>query len=301
MKPSPFLVSALIASLLASAASEGSAVPENCDRSQCDTGGIVSFYSELNCRPVYQDGVCCPARYDCSSFSARNANKCHYRGTEYDIGERVPTNKTSQNCLASCVCIGGDERPVDFICAQIECAELFGVPLPHPSCIRQYSLKDCCSSSTYCPNNKTEGEKEIATCEFEGQTYIKGQRFYPKDGCKTCICDETFDGTTDGPSCYDITCSIELRSGHYLRQGCAPVFYKNHCCPVQWQCPSENDRVIEGPNHKTNRNANDDDLTCTFGNLKFDFQDKLQPGEPSKVHCACITPPYLSCALKTDD
>ncbi|XP_071439078.1 kielin/chordin-like protein [Hetaerina americana] len=299
------LLSAFVASLLSCSACGESTAKDNCDKSQCQTSGLIHLYAELNCQPVYQDGACCPVRYDCSSYSSRNANKCHFEGQEYDIGKGVPTNKTSRSCLAACICLGDDSRPTDFTCAQIECAELFGIPLPHPSCIRQYSKDSCCSVATYCPTDKTEGEEEIFQCEYEGKKYIKGQRFYPTNECKTCTCDEGFDGSTNGPWCNEISCSIELRSAHYLRQGCAPVFYKSHCCPVQWRCPSNDDSIIKGPNHKSQSNSTqerpDEHLTCTFGNIKLDLQDKLQPGELDKVDCACITPPYLSCAVKTDD
>ncbi|CAG2060304.1 unnamed protein product, partial [Timema podura] len=122
-------------------------------------------------------------------------------------------------------------------CANIECPELFR--RPPPECILQYSLDDCCSTSTFC-KNKTEDVTEV-TCNVGNKTFIEGQKFYPSDDdCKSCVCQQGYDGTTNGPWCKKINCGFELRSADRFRQGCAPVYYgTERCCSIGFQCPED--------------------------------------------------------------
>ncbi|KAG8231398.1 hypothetical protein J437_LFUL011334 [Ladona fulva] len=231
-------------------------------------------------------------------FSLRSIDKCHFQGEEYELHAKVSQNETSKNCLASCGCYLREEKAY-FNCAHIECPELFNGPLRDPKCFRQYSHDSCCSINTVCSNETTEGEKQhIHQCTYGGKQYYKGQKFYPVNECKICICDEGYDGSTNEPWCREFPCNVELIYGKNLDDGCVPIYYKSGCCPIDWRCPSSNDTIIEGPNHKNpSPEAEEKELFCKFGSLKLYLQDKLGD-DSSNSDCTCITPPYPTCNLK---
>nr|CAD7463648.1 unnamed protein product [Timema tahoe] len=162
-------------------------------------------------------------------------------------------------------------------CANIECPELFR--RPPPDCILQYSLDDCCSTSTFC-KNKTEDVTEV-TCNVGNETFIEGQKFYPSDDdCKSCVCQQGYDGTTNGPWCKKIKCGFELRSADRFRQGCAPVYYgTERCCSIGFQCRGDK---------------------CEFGSLRLNVNDQLSPSSNKCVECTCKTPPFVTCIQKTN-
>lgn len=87
------------------------------------------------------------------------------------------------------------------------------------------------------PQGQQNTTAETTKCEWKGSTYLEGEKFYPdEEPCKTCICKKGFDGTLNGPWCKQATCGIELHYTNYLARGCAPVFYKSTCCPIEWRC-----------------------------------------------------------------
>nr|CAD7409054.1 unnamed protein product [Timema cristinae] len=195
---------------------------------------LHTHYEEIGCEPVFGDGPC-PLKYDCSLFMARNSSRCYLNGNEYEIGASI--GNIYPMCSAACFCDGRSESGAVITCANIECAEFFRPPAPN--CIPQYFLDDCCSNSTFC-KNKTDDVTEV-TCNVGNETFIEGQKFYPSDDdCKSCVCQQGYDGTTNGPWCKKINCGFELRSANKFRQGCAPVYYgTDRCCSIGFKCPED--------------------------------------------------------------
>lgn len=42
--------------------------------------------------------------------------------------------------------------------------------------------------------SNTSATEEIFKCEYNGKTYIEGQKFEVEEPCKSCICQKGFDG-----------------------------------------------------------------------------------------------------------
>lgn len=63
---------------------------------------------------------------------------------------------------------------------------------------------------------------------------------YPNnDTCYKCLCTESFDNTTSiesNPNCKRIDCGVEMRHLNEIRRGCVPVYFENHCCPIDYKC-----------------------------------------------------------------
>lgn len=83
--------------------------------------------------------------------------------------------------------------------------------------------------------------EDVYKCEVDGKTFYEGQRFDPPgEQCKTCICQEGFDGKYEAPFCEPVTCTSELLQPVDFRKFCAPVYYgSGSCCPIQWQCSKD--------------------------------------------------------------
>lgn len=73
---------------------------------------------------------------------------------------------------------------------------------------------------------------------MDGQTYMEGERFEPKNSHKTCICTAEWNGSTDNPNyCRDINCGIEIHYQEKLLDNCAPVFVGDRrSCPIGFSC-----------------------------------------------------------------
>lgn len=79
--------------------------------------------------------------------------------------------------------------------------------------------------------------KKLKTCEWDGDTYREGEKFYPKGTCKQCICTKTFDGTFESLQCSKINCGVEIYHANDVSDKCAPVYLESRpCCPIDWKC-----------------------------------------------------------------
>ncbi|XP_071439076.1 uncharacterized protein [Hetaerina americana] len=265
---------------------------------KCFNNGMMNYYKELNCRPVYGNEPCCPIRYDCSILLGRRTDRCYYHGIEYKLKSEIPMSALHK-CLANCKCYPNGNS-AKFDCAIVECPEDL-IPPTDETCRPKYSKDSCCSTSTICIKNQTDAwTQKLFKCELEGRTYYEGERFAPEGKCKTCYCEQGYDGSTNGPWCEDISCNMELRAGSMISNGCAPVFYSPYgmCCPMEWQCPSEKDVVMQDSYSKMDSGLGlKDNDGCFFGNQSLSLHDKVLIKE-SKTECTCILPPHVTCIMK---
>ncbi len=113
-----------------------------CDSNKC-SWGLWEHYKFLNCRPVYEDGACCPTRYVCrknflcsidyvlqiivnllslfffkhnklfawpnlaslaAPAPAAQGPGCLYKGVQYAIGDPMPAVTDEDPCQAECLC-----------------------------------------------------------------------------------------------------------------------------------------------------------------------------------------------------
>ncbi|PSN46820.1 hypothetical protein C0J52_09569, partial [Blattella germanica] len=254
-------------------------VTEECNPNQCVT---PRHYFELGCSPIHEPGTCCPARFDCR--------------VAYDVGSELNEDPLNP-CTAGCRCVNSHGK-AQLSCANVECPELFNGPLTDPNCFRQFSLDQCCSTSTYCRSNTTEKQQttSLAECHYGDKTYKEGQIIYPDDApCKKCICKEGFNGTLVEPWCRDVSCGIELHYSTEIQDGCIPVYYgKQGCCPIDWRCPVASDVVITNET-VISKNA---EHKCKFGNLELKVGDKLSATSNKCIECTCGVPPQVLCTQK---
>lgn len=271
-----------------------SVTADECNPQHC---AIPKHYKEIGCTPVFEEGSCCPSRFDCSSLSGQDSQKCYYKGVAYDINTELNPDATNP-CTVGCRCNSlGDQS--QLTCVNVECPELFQGPLSDPNCFRQYKLDECCSTNTYCSPNSTDNQQipPLYECQYGGRTYKEGQVIYPEDApCKKCICQNGFNGTLAEPWCEEISCGIELHYSRRISDGCVPVYYgTTGCCPIDWRCPDANDSIIARVN-ATTKNA---DYKCKFGQLELRVGEKLSGTSNTCVECSCSVPPLVSCTQKT--
>ncbi|CAG7732167.1 unnamed protein product, partial [Allacma fusca] len=202
-----------------------------CMSIKCPRGGI-SHYRELGCRPIYDDGACCPTRFDCPDRKMKkNLSQCVYNGKLYAIGEDIPEADSGTECRGSCTCTSSGIN-----CTHVKCADLFG-KYPNDNCrIALYKKGECCAYDYGCGN-------ETTICNFEGRRYIEGEKIYPHDEpCLICYCKPGFNGSLSSEFCDAVDCGIQIWYSKQMEQGCSPVYYldstsKLGCCPVSWHCP----------------------------------------------------------------
>ncbi|RZC27671.1 hypothetical protein BDFB_013128 [Asbolus verrucosus] len=121
-------------------------------------------------------------------------------------------------------------------CVMWACDDIF--LLTDPKCSVTHSLDGCCANGVVCPPFEN-----VATCDFNGQKYHEGKRFYPTNSCHKCICQKGFTGKIETPFCARLTCGVQLKwsSATKPKEYCAP-FYGNVskndalCCPEDWIC-----------------------------------------------------------------
>lgn len=234
------------------------------------------FYNEIGCEK-HSSG------YKCPNFREKlNGDKCFFDGREYAVGELIGDAITKQFCRVGCKCIRYGEF-AKFECGHIDCAEVFAPP-PPGNCITKYAADKCCSTGTVCGDDLAQLNK----CEFEGDTYYEGQRMYAMNKCYTCSCVQGFDNSTTeaNPNCRRQRCNILLNDVGDLYNGCAPVYYKNVCCPIEFRCPASTDAVTSEGN-KTNG-------TCQFGNLEIGVGGELN-SYSDEITCKCVIPPFIEC------
>ncbi|XP_034245830.1 kielin/chordin-like protein [Thrips palmi] len=254
------------------------------------------YYEELGCTPITKEGECCPSSYDCGHMATRDKSRCYFKGAALDVRPDFELLDPSV-CLAGCFCRQTKEANAvaSLTCAQIECPSLFNPSLIPEGCVATYSMDKCCSDGVLCQQNTTA---ETAKCEWKGETYLEGQKFYPdEEPCKTCICKRGFDGTLNGPWCKEATCGLELHHTRDLARGCAPVFWKSTCCPIEWRCPAEDDVVVAAVTTKNPAPAEADAASCKWGSLTLRRGDGLSAPKSGGAceTCRCDVPPHVTC------
>lgn len=254
-------------------------------------------YAELGCKPILDEGQCCPKRYECPELTDRDGNKCYFNGKIYPAGGKLaPVDQEMNSCSPACFC-SNFTTPATFQCASIDCAEFLDAG--SEDCIHQYSLHGCCAENTVCGKEKLA---KLAQCYLDDKMYYEGQRMYPADEpCRTCQCKPGFDNSTivDNPNCYEIQCGLELHAGDRLAMGCIPIYFGNHrCCPISWKCPSDNDEVIvEGRTEQTE--VQEPNMQCKFGKLTLNKGDGIT-SDNKCVDCKCTVPPLAHCIQRAD-
>lgn len=162
-------------------------------------------------------------------------------------------------------------------------------------------------------------------CVFEGKEYGPAERMYPSgDSCYHCLCGEGFNNKTslaENPHCQRVNCNIELNDLADIMNGGVPIYYNTpSCCPIDIKfrtyilrvvqkkndgfditfqfllfhiifVASKDDVVESGP---TSEYANDEKFSCTFGDHKLKYGDRLKTTDKC-LKCECTTPPYLTC------
>ncbi|CAG4964521.1 unnamed protein product [Colias eurytheme] len=250
---------------------------------------LAGFYFELGCTPVppADNTTICPEAFTCPDLHP-DPSMCYYRGKPYADRSTIPQVAINNPCSQACSC--STSAGPQFDCAAVDCVEIFDSD-KEQQCINTYELDSCCSTGTVC------GKDEIAklkTCEVDGQTYMEGQTFEPKNTRKTCICTAQWNGTTDNPSyCRDINCGLEIHYQDKIFDNCAPVFAGNmRSCPIAFQCPSTSSKVIRGLNLRSISQQ------CSFGNVTLSVGDEVTVDEKC-TKCSCDVPPFVSCSRKT--
>ncbi|XP_046674739.1 uncharacterized protein LOC124363533 [Homalodisca vitripennis] len=170
-------------------------------------------------------------------------------------------------------------------CTHNECPRYYN-PKPQPGCFWEEELKSCCPSRMVCKNN-------LAKCVYNGVTYKENNRFYTFRGasCLKCLCTPSFNGTLMEPWCTKIGCDLELHGGEHLAKGCAPIYSKNFCCPIDWRCPDPEDAVRQADPRgiATSEGAGQ----CKFGDLMLNVGESVLPD--LEANCKCNIPPYVVC------
>ncbi|XP_022124812.2 uncharacterized protein LOC110999864 [Pieris rapae] len=256
-----------------------------------DTAGecnMAGFYIELGCTPApaVDNTTTCPESFICPDLHP-DPKSCYYRGKAYKDRTTIPQRLINNPCSQACSCNVGNEPRFD--CAAVDCVEVFDTDVQQ-QCISTYQLDSCCSTGSVC------GKDEIAklkTCEVDGQTYLEGQVFEPKNTRKSCICTPQWNGSTDNPDyCREINCGLEIHYQDMIFDNCAPVFAGNmKGCPIAFQCPSLQSKVVRGLNLRSISEQ------CTFGNVTLSVGDEVTVDEKCTT-CACDVPPFVSCSRK---
>lgn len=260
---------------------------------RCLDAGMARLYLELKCEEVKLEGYDCPSHYDCHRLLGLRHEECHYKDASYELGKTISDSEIDNPCIPTCNC-GSSNNPnsnvSEFRCAQIDCPEFFGSSPLGPGCFRQYSVDKCCSTGTSCESTK-KSDNPPPKCVYNGQEYQQGQRInVPRSTCKSCVCDERFNGTLDGPWCRDISCNLLLHNSIESIINCAPVFYgHDSCCPIDWRCPEPTDKVVE-----RNKTGVIGIEQCTFGPLRLYKGDMLSTTQKC-VTCTCEVPPFVTC------
>lgn len=249
-------------------------------------------YSELGCKPVLEEGQCCPKRYECPELTDRDGNKCYFRGNIYDAGARLAkADQEVNSCSPACFC-SNDTKPASFKCASIDCPEFFEPP--KDNCVTQYTVHGCCADRTVCG----EERDKLAQCYLEGEQYYEGQKMYPRnESCTFCYCQAGFDNSTltGNPNCYESNCGIELHAADRVARGCIPIYYGNdRCCPISWRCPSDNDTVLVDGRTEPVEGDGKPEMQCKFGKLTLNKGDGVSSDDEC-VECKCTIPPLAHC------
>lgn len=240
---------------------------------------IPTHYEELGCTPIQSSTESCPTSYDCSSYLNRDPAKCYYKNQTINAGAYLDESISKGLCVPGCNCQLRDGK-ASFTCSHYDC---FDWSKPKENCFINNSLDDCCRGKEVC------GKTTLATCNFQGKTYTEGEKFYPENSCHKCVCATDFEDVPleQNKNCKKVECGIDLHYASKLRDGCAPVYGKDRCCPYYWHCPSDKDVVVKA------NTAKQSGETCKFGKLTMQVGDQINVD--SEKSCSCLQPPMIEC------
>ncbi|CAO1429680.1 unnamed protein product [Diamesa hyperborea] len=246
---------------------------------------IPTHYEELGCTPIQTSAESCPTSYDCSTFLNRDPTKCYFKNQVINPGSYIQESALKGLCVPGCHCQIRDGK-ASFMCAHYDC---FNWSPAKENCFINNTLDDCCRGQEVC------GKTPLATCNVQGITYKEGDKIYPENTCYKCVCTSDFEDNVpieQNKNCRKLECGIELHSAAKLKDGCAPVYGKDRCCPYYWHCPSNTDVVVKA---NTSRKSGE---TCKFGQLTLQVGDQINVD--SKKSCSCIHPPMIECKHLSD-
>lgn len=241
---------------------------------------IPTHYEELGCTPIQTSAGSCPTSYDCSSFFNRDPTKCYYKNQAINPGTSLGESTLKGLCVPGCNCQIRDGK-ASFMCSHYDC---FNWSQAKDNCFINNKLDDCCRGEEVC------GKTPRATCNFKGETHKEGEQFYPKNTCHKCVCTNDFEDNvpvTQNKNCKKVECGLDLHYSDKLRDGCAPVYGKDRCCPYYWHCPSDKDVVVKA---NASRQSSE---TCKFGKLTLNVGDKINVD--AEKSCSCLQPPMIEC------
>ncbi|XP_054266865.1 uncharacterized protein LOC128989035 [Macrosteles quadrilineatus] len=252
----------------------------------------LHFHKELGCKPVHTADPNCPEYFDCGGLEENRRNFCVIKQLFVEGGQRIEEhNEISSPCIPQCYCAQNFAvAPLTkyrWECTFSDCPHHFR-PNLRPGCYWREELKGCCPKKQVC-------KKELAKCTYNGVTYKENDRFYTFRGssCNKCVCGTSYNGTLSDNMCTEIGCDLELHDGEQLVRGCAPVYSRHFCCPLDWRCPDAGDTVeknsVVDPTVVTAAKG----PQCRFGNLLLNVGDKVLPDDEST--CRCSIPPYVVC------
>lgn len=209
-------------------------------------------------------------------------------------------------------------------CAHTDCPPSPPIRSDEPECVGQYSVDSCCATSHVCG----EAVAKLPTCLYRGQNATRGERIYPNnEKCYTCVCNEHFidhqNPSSQPKACRKIECPLDT-DVEVLNKFCAPVYYKDRCCPHAWECREYNFMLacLYASEYKTENNklkmliyyvlsssvdsakaevkiisdkpSPRPHLECKFGSTTVPFGHGVQVDEKCTT-CTCETPPYVTC------
>uniref|UniRef100_A0A8D9B877 VWFC domain-containing protein n=2 Tax=Cacopsylla melanoneura TaxID=428564 RepID=A0A8D9B877_9HEMI len=182
---------------------DGAKVPSNpdkpCELCYCIRNKTACVMLECTlqiegCQPVYEEGVCCPVRYDCDQpaqlddassstagtttglvFTTTPAGSldCYHGGAIYHDGESIPN---SDRPCEHCYCVRGD-----IVCAVQDC----GQPLKGKDCTpNPIPAGQCCPTTYECPNStaSTNKEPELDSTTIATITGFETNELTPPEG-----------------------------------------------------------------------------------------------------------------------
>ncbi|XP_031355343.1 uncharacterized protein LOC116179670 isoform X2 [Photinus pyralis] len=186
------------------------------------------IYHLLGCTPVKEKpSDPCASRFVCPTGNMTDPSGC----LASTMGVEQTSSRGNNSCNGVCRCM--EETLVT--CPILKCPEFNREYCPS-GCYNGYDIDGCCSTGHICLSPR----KDTHVCRVDGYAYKEGQKFFPSDSCKVCVCHKDFKGKYVEPFCKFLSCEIRDQFSYQLSRNCAPV-YKNEralCCPYTWLCPN---------------------------------------------------------------
>ncbi|KAL5282923.1 hypothetical protein ACFFRR_005746 [Megaselia abdita] len=153
---------------------------------------------------------------------------CYYNYNHYNEGDRISTNEPCLNCTC---------HNKMLMCYLRVCP--FTKPIGH-DCVVEKREDQCCPIIT-CPevpvelSHQVDPGTELAIpekygCTIDNKFYTEGAQVpsHPNKPCELCYC------IKNRTSCLMQECTLHI-------DGCQPIYNKDSCCPVRYNCDHENE------------------------------------------------------------